>query len=63
MFALNVTLVCLGWWLGSSWATIAAAFSYINIAVYGTIILLVALLAWRASHQKPRGGNGKLGFP
>jgi len=51
----NVTLVCLGWWLGSSWATIAATFSYINIAVYGTIILLVALLAWRASHQKPRG--------
>ena len=51
----NVTLVYLGWMLGSSWGTIVATFSYINIAVYGTIILLVAWLVWQASSQKSRG--------
>jgi membrane protein DedA with SNARE-associated domain len=48
----NIVLVYLGWWLGSSWETIVTTFTYINIAVYITIILLVAWLAWQAVCKK-----------
>ena len=51
----NVTLVYLGWWLGSSWEAIVATFTYVNIAVYGTIILLVAWLAWQTCLKKRWG--------
>ncbi len=51
----NITLVYLGLWLGSSWGKIVATFTYINIAVYATIILVIAWLAWRASFKKRRG--------
>jgi membrane protein DedA with SNARE-associated domain len=44
----NIALVFLGWWLGTSWETIVTTFTYINIAVYITIILLVAWLTWQA---------------
>ncbi len=43
----NIALVSLGWWLGSSWETIVTTFTYINIAIYITIILLVAWLTWQ----------------
>jgi membrane protein DedA with SNARE-associated domain len=51
----NITLVYLGWWLGSSWEAIVTTFTYINIAVYGTIIALVAWLAWQAVFKKREG--------
>lgn len=51
----NVTLVYLGWLLGSSWEAIVATFTYINVAVFGALILLVAWLVWRATHKKHVG--------
>jgi len=48
----NITLVYLGWLLGSSWEAIVATFTYINVAVFGTLILLVAWPVWRATHKK-----------
>jgi len=49
----NLILVYLGWRLGSLWGTIAETFRYINIAVYGLLILLivgmVTKLTWRRS--------------
>lgn len=48
----NITLVYLGWLLGSSWEAIVATFTYINIAVFGVIVLLAAWLVWRASRKK-----------
>lgn len=48
----NITLVYLGWLLGSSWEAIVATFTYINIVVFGAIILLAAWFVWRASHKK-----------
>jgi len=51
----NITLVCLGWWLGSSWEEVVAAFRYINLVVYALLILLVAWVGWRliAKRTKP----------
>ncbi len=48
----NITLVYLGWLLGTSWERIVATFTYINIAVFGAIIILVTWLVWRASHNR-----------
>jgi len=50
----NIALVYLGWWLGSSWEAIVKTFAYVNIVVYGTIILLVAWLVWQAVFKKRR---------
>ncbi len=43
----NITLVYLGWWLGSSWEEVVAAFRYINLIVYGLLLLLAIWLGWR----------------
>ena len=43
----NITLLYLGWWLGSSWQSVVAAFRYINLVVYIVMTLLVAWIAWR----------------
>jgi len=43
----NITLLYLGWWLGSSWRSAVASFSYVNLAVYATSILLITWVAWR----------------
>jgi len=39
----NVFLIYLGWWLGSSWGTVVAAFRYINPVAY---LLLILLAVW-----------------
>jgi membrane protein DedA with SNARE-associated domain len=39
----NITLVYLGWVLGSSWESVVAAFKYINLVVY---VLLVLFVIW-----------------
>lgn len=38
----NITLVYLGWYLGSLWTTVLDAFRYVNIVAYALLILLVA---------------------
>jgi len=43
----NITLLYLGYWLGSSWHKVVAAFSYVNLTVYAIMILLVAWVVWR----------------
>lgn len=48
----NVTLICLGWWLGSSWNAVVGAFRYINLVAYGLLILLVAWIGWRLFPRK-----------
>jgi len=36
----NVFLVCLGWWLGSSWSAVVGAFRYVNLVAYAVLVLL-----------------------
>lgn len=48
----NITLVYLGWWLGSSWEEVVAAFRYINVVVYVLLILLVIWVGWRLSAKR-----------
>lgn len=43
----NIILVYLGWWLGSSWEEVVAAFRYINLVVYFSLALIVVLIVWR----------------
>ncbi len=43
----NITLVYLGWWLGSSWEMVVAAFRYINLAAYA---FLAVFIAWLVLH-------------
>lgn len=43
----NITLVYLGWWLGSSWEEVVAAFRYINLLAYVALILLAVWIAWK----------------
>ncbi len=48
----NITLVYLGWWLGSSWETIVVYFRYINLAAYGFIVIFVIWIGWRLRSKK-----------
>ncbi len=50
----NITLVYIGWWLGSSWEKVVAAFRYINLAAYAFIAILVAWLAVRFTSRRVR---------
>ncbi len=50
----NITLIYLGWWLGSSWETIVAAFRYINLAAYGFIVIFVIWIGWRLTSKKAK---------
>jgi len=43
----NITLICLGWWLGSSWNMVVEAFRYINLAAYGLVVVLIVCIGWR----------------
>lgn len=43
----NILLVYLGWWLGSSWEEVVAAFRYINLVVYVLTTLIVIWIMWR----------------
>ena len=42
----NFVLVCLGCWLASSWSRVVEAFSYVNLVMYGLLILLLAYVCW-----------------
>lgn len=48
----NITLVYLGWWLGSSWEEVVAAFRYINLVVYVLLILLATWIGWRLTAKR-----------
>lgn len=48
----NITLIYLGWWLGSSWETIVTAFRYINLAAYGFIVIFVIWIGWRLTSKE-----------
>ena len=50
----NITLVYLGWWLGSSWEAVVAAFRYINLVVYVLLILLVIWVGWRLTAKRTK---------
>ena len=52
----NITLICLGWWLGSSWNMVVEAFRYINLVAYGFLIVLMVWVGWRLiSRKRGRG--------
>ncbi len=53
----NITLVYLGWWLGSSWTSVVAAFRYINLAVYGLLIVIAVWIGWRLLRSDRRGSK------
>jgi membrane protein DedA with SNARE-associated domain len=50
----NLTLVYLGWQLGSSWATIVGAFRYIDIFVYPLLVLLLVWMVWKLTQRGSR---------
>jgi membrane protein DedA with SNARE-associated domain len=43
----NIALICLGWWLGSSWNMVVEAFRYINLLAYGLLFGIIAWIGWR----------------
>lgn len=43
----NMILIYLGWWLGSSWEEVVAAFRYINLVAYLSIALMAVWFIWR----------------
>jgi membrane protein DedA with SNARE-associated domain len=43
----NIILVYLGWWLGTSWEDVVAAFRYINLVAYLLIALIATWFVWR----------------
>jgi membrane protein DedA with SNARE-associated domain len=43
----NLTLVYLGWRLGSSWGIVVEAFRYVNIVVYVLLFLLIVAIMWK----------------
>jgi len=50
----NITLVYLGWWLGSSWEEVVGAFRYINLVAYALLILLMIWIAWRLTPKRTK---------
>jgi len=53
----NFVLVYLGWWLGSSWEAVVAAFRYINLVVYALLILLTVWVLLRLTSKKSKRTN------
>lgn len=53
----NITLVYLGWWLGSSWESVASFFRYINLFTYLAMITLILWVAWRLALGRRRQKN------
>lgn len=43
----NITLVYVGWLLGSNWEKVVADFRYLNLVVYGLLIILAIWIGWR----------------
>jgi|GEM_PF-96513 membrane protein DedA with SNARE-associated domain len=58
----NITLVYLGWWLGSSWGEVVGAFRYINVVVYVLLILLVIWVGWRLTAKRKPSANSFISF-
>jgi membrane protein DedA with SNARE-associated domain len=50
----NITLVYLGWRLGSSWEEVVAAFRYINLVAYAVLILLAILVGWWLTSKRTK---------
>ena len=50
----NIILICLGWWLGSSWNMVVEAFRYINLVAYGLLVVLMGWISWRLISRKRR---------
>ncbi len=50
----NITLVYLGWWLGSSWEQVVSVFRYINLVAYGFLSILAVWVVWRITSKKTR---------
>lgn len=48
----NFTLVYLGWWLGTSWSSIVAAFRYINLVVYAFLIAFIVWIGLRLTSRR-----------
>jgi membrane protein DedA with SNARE-associated domain len=53
----NLVLVYLGWWLGSSWEAVVAAFRYINLVVYALLILLALWVVLRLTSKRSKRTN------
>jgi membrane protein DedA with SNARE-associated domain len=53
----NITLVYLGWWLGSSWEEVVAAFRYINVVIYVLLILLAIWIGWRLTAKRTKSSR------
>jgi len=47
----NITLVYLGWLLGSSWSKVVGAFGYINLFAYGLLVVIIFVLAFRLTKR------------
>ena len=45
----NITLVYLGWYLGSLWSTVLDAFRYLNIIAYALLILFVVWIVRKST--------------
>jgi membrane protein DedA with SNARE-associated domain len=48
----NIMLVYLGWWLGSSWERVVAAFRYINLAAYAFLAIFVFWVSLRLTTKR-----------
>jgi hypothetical protein len=53
----NITLICLGWWLGFSWNMVVEAFRYINLVAYRLLIVLTVWVGWRLIPRKRSVGE------
>jgi len=47
----NITLVYIGWWLGSSWGTVTSLFRYLSVLVFFAMIVIAF---WTLSRRSPR---------
>ncbi len=59
----NIILICLGWWLGSSWNMVVEAFRYINPVAYGLLIVLIVWIGWTLVRRKNRHRRAGLNYP
>lgn len=50
----NITLLYLGWSLGTSWDSVVGAFRYINLIVYAALIILAFLIAFKVLSARRR---------
>ena len=53
----NITLIYLGWYLGSLWSTVLDAFRYLNIVAYTLLILFVGWIARKLTRRPSVNGR------